>query len=322
MVRFGIIGCGGIARKMADALNKCEDTQLVAVAARELSRAQGFAAECGGVRAYGSYEELARDPEIDAVYIATIHPTHAMATKLCLAEGKSVLCEKPMGMTRAEDEEMFALAREKGVLLMEAIWTRFLPAWRKAKELIDAGAIGRVMNVFTDFSVRVGFDPESRMYNMEKGGGSLLDLGVYSLHCALYTLGNDVVSVQANGRLSPTGSDSYAAVILRMANGSTAVATTGMDCWGGTSEARIMGEKGSLVMPGMMGSDTCILRQEGKPEEVLRFPYDNGFVYEVEEFVKLMTEGKLQSEIATPEATLAVAKIIDEATAQIIAVNQ
>lgn len=317
MIRWGIIGCGGIANKMADALYRTEDAELVAVAARTLPRAEDFAAKHNVARAYGSYAELAADPDVDAVYVATIHPTHAMAVELCLNAGKAVLCEKPFGMTKAEGDAMFALAKEKNLLLMEAIWTRFLPAWRKAKELVESGAIGDVKTVYTDFSIKAGFDPESRLFNMEKGGGCTLDLGVYSLHCALYILGNDVKSVQAVGRLSPTGSDNYAVTTMQFESGAVAVAASGMDCCGGTCEARIMGEHGSIVMPGMMGSDVCILRRDGHPEEVLRFPYENGFTFEVEEFQSLLKAGKCVSEIATPEATLTVAGIMDTTMDQI-----
>lgn len=317
MVRFGIIGCGSIAHKMADALSRCAETELVAVAAREQSRAETFAAEVGAPRAFGNYEALARDPEIDAVYVATIHPTHAAAVTLCLNAGKHVLCEKPLGMTRAEDEAMFRLAREKGLLLMEAIWSRFLPAWRHAKALIDEGAIGQVKTVFTDFSICAGFDPESRLYNREKGGGGLLDLGVYSLHCALYALGNDVKTVKALGRLAPTGTDCYAAVTVQTANGGVAVTSCGMDCPGGAGEGRIMGTEGALILRSMMAADTCILQRNGQPDEVWHFPYENGFVFEVEEFCALLAQGKTESAIATPEATLTVAGIIDEAIAQL-----
>ena len=317
MVRFGIIGCGTIAHKMADALSRCAEAELVAVAARDKARAETFAAEVGAPRAFGSYEELVRDPEIDAVYVATIHPAHAAAVTLCLNAGKHVLCEKPMAMTRAEGEAMFKLAREKGLLLMEAIWSRFLPAWRHAKTLIDEGAIGPVKSVFTDFSICAGFDPESRLYNREKGGGSLLDLGVYSLHCALYALGNDVKTVKALGRLAPTGTDCYAAVTLQTADGGIAVASCGMDCPGGAGEGRIMGANGTLILRPLMGADTCIVQRGGQPDEVLHFPYENGFVFEVEEFCGLFSQGKTESAIATPEATLTVAGVIDEAIAQL-----
>lgn len=316
MIRWGIIGCGGIARQMADTLRDDADACLAAVAARDMGRAAAFAATYGAARAYGSYEELARDSEVDAVYVATIHPTHHAAVKLCLEHGKAVLCEKPMTMNRAEAEELFALAKARGLLLMEAIWTRFLPAWREVKQRIEAGDIGEVRTVFTDFTIKVGFDPESRMYNMEKGGGGLLDLGVYSLHTALYVLGTDIRSLHAVGRLSPTGSDCYAAVTLQTASGAVAHATCGMDCRG-TESARLMGEKGTILLPHLMGADRYILQRDGQPDEVHEFPYKHGFAYEVAEFQRLLREGKTRSEIATPEDTLAVMGAIDEALRQI-----
>lgn len=317
MVKFGILGCGSIARRMADALHRCDSAELIAVAARDLSRAEAFATENGAERAYGSYEELARDADIDAVYVATIHPNHASSVALCLNAGKAVLCEKPLGMTRAEGEAMFDLAHEKKLLLMEAMWTRCLPAWRKAKELIDAGVIGQVKTVFTDYTFLTGFDPESRLYNIEKGGGGMLDVGVYSLHCALSVLGTDIKSVQVAGRRSPTGSDCYAAITLSFGNGAVAVASCGMDCFGSTCEGRIMGETGALILPGMAGADTCILRRAGQPDKTYHFPCENSFIYEVEEFCRLLKAGETESSLVPPAHTLEVAGIIDTAMAKL-----
>lgn len=317
MTNWGIIGCGSIANKMADALSRVEDANLLAVAARDLSRAQNFARKYGVKKACGSYAELAADPEIDAVYVATVHPTHRAAAELCLKAGKPVLCEKPLSMTAADDEALFALAKEKDLLLVEAVWTRFMPAWRKAAELAASGAVGEIKTVFTDFHICLDFDPQNRIYNMEKGGGSLLDLGVYSLHAALNVLGEDVRTVKAVGRLSPTGSDAYAAVTMGFDSGVVAVATCGCDCRGGYGQARYMGDKGVIILPGMVGTDTCVLQVEGQPEQVFRFPCENGFTYEVEEFQRLMKTGEKETRFNPPAATLAVARIIDEALAQI-----
>lgn len=316
MIRWGIIGCGRIARNMAEVLRQDGEASLEAVAARELTRAEVFAAEFEAKRAYGSYEELAQDKEIDAVYIATIHPAHFAAARLCLLNGKAVLCEKPMTMNRAEAEELFRIAKERGLLLMEAIWTRFLPAWQEAKRRVVAGEIGRLLTVETDFTIPVGFDPESRMFNMEKGGGGLLDLGVYSIHTALFMLGIDIESVQAAGRLSPTGSDCYAAVTIRMKDGRIAHATCGMDCRG-TEAARLMGERGTIVLPHMMGSDQLTVHRDGQPDETVKLPYPYGFAFEVEEFQRLWKAGETQSEIASPAHTLAVLGVIDSALSQI-----
>ena len=301
---------------MAETLRADEEATLLAVAARELPRAEAFAEKYGAERAYGSYEKLAQDPEVDAVYIATIHPTHFAAARLCLMNGKAVLCEKPLTMNRAEAEELFRIAEERGVLLMEAIWTRFLPAWQEAKRRVEAGEIGRLLAVETDFTFPLDFNPDSRMFNMEKGGGGLLDLGVYSIHTALFLLGIDIESVQAAGRRSPTGSDCYASVLIQMKDGSVAHATCGMDCRG-PETARLMGDRGAIVLPHLMGSDQLTILRDGQPEEVLHFPYTHGFAFEVAEFQKLLKEGRTRSEIASPAHTLAVMGVIDSALAQI-----
>lgn len=321
MVRWGIIGCGGIAHNMARAFALLDEAKLTAVAARDLDRAKGFAAQYGAEKAYGSYGELAADKDIDAVYVATIHPAHKGAVELCLKAGKPVLCEKPMGMTAEEDKAMFVLAKEQNLLLMEAIWARFLPAWRKAVELVRSGAIGPVKTVFTDFSGRVGYNEDSRLFNLEKGGGSLLDIGVYALHAATYVLGEEVRSVQAAGRLYPSGADAYAAVTLQYPDGAVAIATTGMDCHGGVGDARIMGEDGWIRVAHIMDAHECALHRDGQPEEIFRYEHKNGFVYEVEEFHRLLKEGKTASDIASPSATVKVAEIIDKALAQINGFN-
>jgi len=235
-----------------------------------------------------------------------------MAAKICLEAGKAVLCEKPLTMNLVQARELFALAQEKKLLLMEAIWMRFLPAWREAKRRIDAGEIGRVLTVQTSLDIYCGFDEQSRLYNMEKGGGALLDLGVYALHAAMYILGNGYCGIQAVGRLSPTGSDAYTAVTLTYPDGAVAVTTCGMDCRGGEKVARILGENGSVTLPNIVSPDHYILRVDGKAEEVVRLPFEQGFLFEVEEFVSLLRTEKTRSEIAPPEATLAVMGAIDE----------
>lgn len=316
MIRWGIIGCGGIAVKMAETLHANEQCKLYAVAARDLGRAEAFAKAHGAEKAYGSYQELADDPQVDAVYVATIHPTHYEAVKMCLLAGKPVLCEKPLTMTKGQAEDLFRIAAEKGVLLMEAIWTRFLPAWQEVKRRVEAGDIGRLRTVWTDFTVKVDFNPDSRMYNMEKGGGALLDLGVYSLHMAMYLLGLEFTSLQAAGRLSPTGSDAFSAVTLAYPDGAVAIATCGMDCKG-NMQARIMGENGYIIVPGFFCADQYIISIGDQPEQQVSLPYQHGFAYEVEEFLRLLAEGKTRSEIASPEATIRVMGAIEESLIKI-----
>ena len=205
MVRWGILGCGGIARRMAAVIPEARDARLVAAAARDKERAAVFAARFGADKAYGSYEELAADKEVDAVYVATIHPAHTAAVELCLRAGKAVLCEKPLTMSAREARRLFDLAEACGVPLLEAMWTRYLPAWRRARDLVQEGAIGELRSMQADFCFNSPYDPASRLYAPELGGGALWDVGIYGCHVLIHMLGREYRSLRAEGRLAPGG---------------------------------------------------------------------------------------------------------------------
>lgn len=199
MVRWGILGCGGIARRMAAVIPEARDARLVAAAARDKERAAAFAARFGADKAYGSYEELAADKEVDAVYVATIHPAHAAAVELCLRAGKAVLCEKPLTMSAREARRLFDLAEACGVPLLEAMWTRYLPAWRRARELVREGAIGELRSMQADFCFNSPYDPASRLYAPELGGRRPVGRGYLRLSRA-YPYAGAGISLSAGGR--------------------------------------------------------------------------------------------------------------------------
>ena len=178
-IRWGILGTGWIAEKMAAALPSVNDAALVAIGSRSAAKANEFARRYHVETAYGSYEELAADPRIDVVYIATPHPYHCANTLLCVRNGKAVLCEKPFAMNEPRVRQMISTAREHGVVLMEAFWTRFLPSWERPFELVASGALGRVRYIQSDLAVFRPFDPHHRAFNKNLGGGSLLDIGIY-----------------------------------------------------------------------------------------------------------------------------------------------
>ena len=183
VLRFGILGCGHIATKMAAAVKALEvrnmGVEAYAVGSRTLEKAEKFASEYGFVRAYGSYEELAQDPDVDLIYIATPHSEHYKDILLCLEHGKNLLVEKAFTANALLASEAITLAEEKGVFLSEAMWTRFLPAVQMVKDWILAGKIGRVESVEADFSMPLSHI--ERLRKPELAGGALLDLGIYSL---------------------------------------------------------------------------------------------------------------------------------------------
>src|SRR5208282_1523194 len=180
-LRFGIIGPGRISERFARAASGSDRAEVIAAASRERSRAEAFARNFPGVVAEDDYLSLIRDPEVDAVYVGLTHNLHYKAARLCLENGKPVLCEKPLVTNRRDAEELVALSRSRDVLLMEAMWTRCMPAFRTARDWIREGRIGSPRVVQASFSSKAPFDPEGRLFNPALAGGALFDVGVYTI---------------------------------------------------------------------------------------------------------------------------------------------
>ena len=205
-IRWGILSTGYIARQFAEGLSTLADARIAAVGSRKPERAAEFAERYGIPRSYGSYEELAHDPDVDVLYIATPHRFHKDNTLLALAAGKAVLCEKPLTLNAAEAEVVVSTARQSKLFLMEGMWSRFIPAMVKAKQMVDDGTIGDVQIVASDFGFTAPFDPKSRLYDPELGGGSLLDVGIYPVSLASLILGPPE-RIASMGQIGATGID-------------------------------------------------------------------------------------------------------------------
>ena len=188
-IRWGILGTGKIASRFANDLRQLGDAEVVAVGSRSQSGAEAFAERFGIAQRHGSYAELADDPEVDVVYVATPHPAHYEDAMLAIRAGKSVLVEKPFTLNAAQARDLVAAARASGVFLMEAMWTRLLPTVVEIRELLSAGVLGDVRTVTADLGIRFPKDPESRIFAANLGGGALLDLGVYPVSFASMVLG-------------------------------------------------------------------------------------------------------------------------------------
>lgn len=198
-IKWGIIGCGKIANKFASDLNTLSNAKLQAVASRDLSRASDFAEKYNACTAYNSYEDLAKDATVDAVYIATPHSFHASHAILCLEHKKAVLCEKPFAMNANEVEQMIASAKANNSLLMEALWTYFLPQYKYVLEILESKKYGKLNKVAADFGFYLPYDLSNRLFLKEVGGGSLLDIGIYAIFAALSTLGiPEEIKAEAN----------------------------------------------------------------------------------------------------------------------------
>ena len=277
-IRWGILGTGKIARAFAEALKDTPGATLAAVASRALDSARTFATSYGLAQVYGSYRELADAPGIDIVYIATPHPMHAENAMLCLEGGKAVLCEKPFTMNRREAEQVVALARAKKLFLMEAMWTRFMPALAEVRRIVASGEIGAVHQVIADFGFSATLDPAHRVNNPDLGGGALLDLGIYPLSIATALLG-PVAEVRAQAEMGPTGVDLQTAFTLRHEGGGMSICSCSLKART-PAELTIAGELGHVRMNTMFHRTDRVTVRTEKGERTVATPYlGNGYVH-------------------------------------------
>jgi len=316
-VRWGILGTGKIAHAFASALRDVPDAVLAGVASRSSDKADAFVAEFGAGAAYGSYEALAVAADIDLVYVATPHPQHAANALLALNAGKGVLCEKPFTMNRAEAEGVVDLARAKELFLMEAMWTRFLPALAEVKRLIAAGEIGSVHQVVADFGFTANFGPEHRVFNPDLGGGALLDLGIYPLSIAASLLG-PVVAVQAQAEMGPTGVDVQTSFTLKHAGGAMSVCSCSFLART-PGELTVSGSRGHIRMNTMFHRTRSItVALDDGSTRTIDTPYlGNGYVHEVIEAQRCWRAGLVESPAMTHAETLALMGVMDEIRRQI-----
>jgi len=314
--KFGILGCGGIARRFARALQRSEGGELYAAAARDEPRAREMIASFGGQRAYGSYLDLVRDPEVEIVYISLVHNHHYEAAKLCVEHGKAVLCEKPFFVTEAEGAALANLAREKGVLIMEAMWTRCLPAFLKARAWARGGAIGEVKLLDAAFCFNFPFDPAHRLFNPETAGGALLDAGVYPYEFITGILGEAPAEIKAVARKAPNGVDESVVMALRFDGGALASAVTSLGAKA-SETAHIYGTKGSIKVYRFLRTRRCELL-DGDDQVVDSFTDDQeeGFVHEIEHVVDLYRRRQTESPLIPVKDSIDFARAADIVRAQ------
>src|SRR5690606_11576497 len=222
-IRWGIAGTGHIAERFVAGLRQLDDAEVVAVGSRSIERAGDFADRHGIPHRHGAAEDLAADPDVDIVYVASPHAGHEHDTLLQLEAGHPVLCEKPFALSRVQAERMVAAARERNLFLMEAMWTRFLPAYGALRDLLAAGAVGTPLVVEADFGFRRPLDPAHRLFDRALGGGALLDLGIYALQLASLVLGPPERVAAAQAHLGRTGVDEQVAAVLHHPGGGLAV---------------------------------------------------------------------------------------------------
>ncbi len=317
VIRWGVIGPGGIARRFAHAMTAVDDGEIVAVASRSLARADVFADEHGIARRYDDDQALADDPQVDAVYVATPHARHEGDAIRCLEAGKAVLCEKPFALNARQAQRMVDAAASASVFLMEAIWSRFLPSYRALVDVLGSGRIGTPLQVDADFGFRVPVDPAHRLFDPQQGGGALLDLGIYPIQLCTLVLG-PVEEAVARGRLGGTGVDEQVAAVLRHEGGGigvvTAAITVPLAC-----RARISGTDGWIDLPPFMHCPTSLtVHSSGAAPEVIDAPIGvEGLEHEIAEVHRCLAAGLTESPTMPLAESVALAGVMDDIRAQL-----
>jgi len=310
-ILWGIAATGAIARVFATGLAQLEDAEIAAVGSRDMARAEAFAAEFGAARAHGSYEDLAADPAVDVVYVASPHGRHERDVLLFLEAGKHVLCEKPMSLDRAQTGRMVATARARGLFLMEAMWSRFLPAWNIARDLLGEGRLGEPLVLEAGLGFRRPVDRAHRLFDRALGGGATLDLGVYPVSLASYLLGTPH-RVVADGHIGETGVDEQFAAVLHHDAGALAVVTGGLRA-ALPSTARLTASERWLRIPGPMHYSSFV--EVGDPaggrERIDASFEGEGLRFQAVEVHRCLRAGLTESPVMPLDETSAIAATLD-----------
>ena len=315
-VRWGIAGPGAIATQFATGLSQIEGGHLVAVGSRSLERAAAFASRFGAPDTHGSYESLAENPNVDVVYVATPHSFHARDTLMFLEAGKHVLCEKPFAINQVQARQMAKAARDRGLFLMEAMWSRFLPAYAILRDLLEEGVIGDPQVVEADFGFRRSINPASRLFDLAQGGGATLDVGIYPVQLCSMVLGTPE-RVVAAGRLGETGADEQVAAILAYSRGRLGVVKaairTEMAC-----TARLSGTDGFVEFPKFMHNPRSLTVTSSHGSRQIDATWEGeGLRFQAVEVHRCIAEGLVESPIMPVDETIDIAGTLDRIREQI-----
>lgn len=309
-MKIGILGAGNIAGTLAKTMSQMPEAECYAVAARDIGRAEDFSRKYGFTKAYGSYEELVCDEQVELVYIATPHSHHYEHMKLCIMHGKPVLCEKAFTMNGVQAEEIVSLAKEKGVYAAEAIWTRYMPSRQIINEAIASGILGQVSMLTANLSYDI--DAKERIIRPELAGGALLDVGVYALNFALMHFGNEIAKIDSSVMKTNTGVDGMETITLSYQNGTMASLTAGIY---GRSDRKgvIYGEKGYLVVENINNPQAVriydandkLMKEYEVPEQI------SGYEYEIRECIEQIRKGAKESVSMPLQTSIEVMEMMD-----------
>lgn len=316
-LRWGILATGGIAHAFASDL-RTAGRDLVAVGSRSAGGAERFAEEFGIPRAHASYEDLVADPDVDIVYVSTPHPFHADNAILALEAGKHVLVEKPFTLNQAEAERVRDVAAAKGLLAMEAMWTRYLPHMVRIRELVAEGALGEIRSLFADHTQRISTDPRHRLNALELGGGALLDLGIYPISFTWDILGAPQ-TIAAAAHMAETGADADVATVFTHASGAVSTSVSGSRA-AGPNTAHIVGTEARIDIDRVWYTPTSfrLIGPDGTVREDFVSDIEGrGMQFQALAAERLVAEGNLAGDILPIHETVAIMGTLDEIRRQI-----
>ncbi len=313
-MKWGIMATGKIAANFAKTVRAMAspDEELIAVGSRNMESAGRFAAEYDIPVCYGSYEDLAGDPQVEAVYIATPNHLHYENCLLCLEAGKHVLCEKPLTTDAGLASSLYGLAEKKGLFLMEAFWIRFLPLYEKLGALLSDGSLGAVRHVRAEYGFIAEGARRTRKFRSELGGGALLDIGIYNLGFLYFVTGLIPTAFSSHVHMNEFGTDDYSTLQLEYADGATAhsLQTIGLQV---PRRAAIICEKGMICLEDFQCAEKMTVHLTGKEPYEISCPFEiNGYEYEIRETTACIRAGKCRSDRFTPEDSLKVLQLMDD----------
>ena len=309
-IRWGIIGLGKIANKFATDLASIETVELVAVASRNIQNANNFAEKHNAKKAYSSYEELAKDTNVDAVYIATPHSFHKEHAILCLQNKKAVLCEKPFAMNLSEVTEMIQVAKENNVLLMEALWSFFLPHFTYVLDIVKSEKFGKLKSLEADFGFHTPYNTDSRLFKKDLGGGSLLDIGIYPIFAALATLG-EPDAIHAKATFFENGADASCDMVFQYKNAKATLKSTLLEET--PSIAILKFDKATVKLNRQFHQSSSITVIQNNKEEIINFDFKTiGYNFETAHFNNLLRAGEKESNIMTFEFSKNLINTLDK----------
>ncbi len=309
-MKVGILGAGRIAVILAETMNKMPEVECYGVASRDLEKAKSFAKEHGFQHAFGSYEGMLADKEVELVYIATPHSHHYRHMKMCLKAGKHVLCEKSFTVNEKQAEEIFRIAEEKKLLVTEAIWTRYMPSRKIINDLLDEKVVGDVMKMTANLNYPL-LDKE-RIVKPELAGGALLDVGIYTLNFAYMHFGDKVREIKSAAQMTSAGIDGENGMILLYEDGRMAVLNSGIH-GKSDSEGVFYGSTGCMVVENINNpesikiydTDRNLIREIKVPEQI------SGYEYEITETISCIKEGKTECPSMPHAETLKMMRVMD-----------